>query len=345
MGTTSKDVARQAGVSAATVSMVLRGRPGISDSTRQKVLSAADELGFQYTNLSGSKRHKIIQFVIYKRHGKVVSDTPFFEHMTKGVIGCAQRLGYQPTISYFYGTENAVEQLRGIKTTRCAGLILLATEMCSGDLAAFESLNVPMVLLDNWFYGKSMDSVVIDNRYGAWAATNYLIQCGHTRIGYLHSKVDIHNFVERKDGYLAAVRKLHGDNKADSAHRIVLVGTTAETACDDMSEYLAADPVLPTAFFADNDHIAAGCIHALHRGGYRVPEEISIIGFDGIPVGKLLEPPLTTMSVPNESMGALAVERLDHLIQNETGGEIIRTEVFPSIVERGSVLNLKTFQK
>lgn len=339
MSVTAKDVAQRVGVSAATVSMVFRKKPGVSSAVRTRVLEAAQELGYEYVDSGASHRSSIIQLIIYKRHGKVVSDTPFFEHLTKGVSDEVRALGYQLTITYFYGTESVSEQLRSITSAQCAGIILLTTEMHSADMAAFESLSVPIVLLDNWFPNKRYDAVVIDNQRGAWRAVHYLIKCGHTRLGYLNSKVDIRNFTERRDGYLSAVSSLRelGNN---SAQRIVRVGTTLESAFEDMSAYLAADPVLPTAFFADNDIIAAGCMRALLKAGYRVPDEISIIGFDDMPLCQMLEPKLSTMAVPKESMGALAVERLDKRIRGETGGEIVRLSVFPEIISRESVLDL-----
>jgi LacI family transcriptional regulator len=337
MNLTAREVAQKAGVSPATVSLVFRGKPGISARTRARVLAAAQELGFAYAAPAQARPLQTVQLVLYKRHGKVVADTPFFENLTKGISDTVHALGYQLSITYFYAAENIAEQLRGIQSSHCVGILLLTTEMHTADLAPFEALDVPVVLLDNWFPGKKYDAVVIDNQRGAFQATQFLIQCGHTRLGYLSSKVEIRNFRERREGYLGAIRSLK-DPANDSARRIVRVGTTVESACADMTAYLSGDPVLPTAFFADNDSIAAGCIRALQHAGYRVPEEISVIGFDDMPVCELMEPPLSTMAVPKERMGALAAERLDLRIRGLTGGEVIRVSVQPEIVVRQSVL-------
>jgi len=97
----------------------------------------------------------------------------------------------------------------------------------------------------------------LNNQRGAWQATQHLISQGHRNVGYLNSNVDIRNFLERRDGYLSAMRTL-GRSDFDPERAIVRVGTTIETAFDDMSAYLATNPNLPTAFFADNDIIAAG---------------------------------------------------------------------------------------
>lgn len=340
MKVTARAVAQRLGLSPATVSMVFRGKPGISAPVREKVLAAARDMGFQYGGAKAPPRANTIQLVFYKRHGKVVADTPFFEQLTAGVAQAVQALGYQLTISYFYGAENIAEQLRSLESARCAGIILLTTEMHTADLAPFDALDIPLVLLDNWFPTKRYDAVVIDNQRGALLATRYLIERGHTRLGYLHSKVDIRNFVERRDGYLSAVRAMK-DPANSSAQRIIRVGTTIESAYEDMTAYLATDPVLPTAFFADNDNIAIGCMRALARAGSLVPQEVSVIGFDDMPICQTAEPPLTTIAVPKKRMGALAAERLDKLIRGETGGEVIRLAVLPEIIRRASVADLR----
>lgn len=339
MSVTAKDIAGKLGISPATVSLVFRNKPGVSDAVREQVRATAQEMGFEYSSSAGVRRSNTILFIIYKRHGKVVSNTAFFDRLTQGVSDQVYRLGYQLSVLYFYGTENISEQMRSVTIAKCAGIILLTTEMRASDIEIFQSLSVPIVLLDNWFPNKRMDAVVIDNMHGAWRAVQHLIRCGHTRIGYLHSKVEIRNFRERREGYLSAIASMQGVAN-DSSQRILTLGTTTDAAFEDMSAYLAAYPILPTAFFADNDIIAVGCMRALLKAGYRVPEEVSIIGFDDMPICQMTDPQLTTMSVPSERMGALAVERLDKRIKGETGGEVIRLSVFPEIIKRGSVVNL-----
>ncbi len=335
MAVTAKDIAKEVGVSPATVSMVFHGKTGVSEETRAKVLAAAQKLGYDRTYGTSFHRAKVIQFILYKRHGKVVANTPFFEQLTKGVADEARLRGYQMAISYFYKTEDPEEQLRSIRSIKCAGIILLATEMHTADMAVFESLDVPLIILDNFFPGMRRDAVVIDNRYGAWNAVRYLVHCGHTRLGYLHSNVDIRNFRERCDGYLSAVRSIQEPDNS-SAQRIIRVGTTLEAAAADMAAYLATDPLLPTAFFADNDIIAVGCCRALLNAGYRIPQNVSIVGFDDTAICQFIEPQLTTMSVPKERLGALAVDRLDRLIHG-TSSENIRISLVPEIMIRDSV--------
>jgi LacI family transcriptional regulator len=307
---------------------------------RAKVLKAANVLGFEYGYGARAAMAKTIQLVIYKRHGKVVADTPFFEYLIRGVSDKVRDMGYLFSISYFYRTEDTREQLIALKSAGCAGIILLATEMKTADFGVFEDLEVPIVLLDGWFPTKRFDAVIIDNQRGAWNAVHYRFTMGHTRIGYLHSSVDIRNFVERRDGYMSALHSIK-EIPLDLCKCVIPVGTTLEDAAADMSAYLAENDIPPMAFFADNDIIAAGCIRAFHKAGYRIPEDISVVGFDDMPLCTVLEPQLTTIAVPKGPMGSLAAERLDKHIRRETEGEVIRLSVLPEVVERASVLNLK----
>lgn len=339
MAVSAKDIARELGLSPAAVSLALRGRPGVSESTRTLVLKKATELGYVREVRHASSKEGMIQLVIYKRHGKVFSDTPFFEQLIEGVAEQATGLGYHLSISYFYGSQNHQEQMRSLRSLKSDGIILLATEMHSTDVKLFSEMDVPLVVLDNFFPMEDYDLVGIDNRYGVMRAVRYLIECGHTRIGYLHSNVEIRNFLRRQDGYNAGCRLLPEALARDAIRRVVRVGVTPEAAAADMRAYLETDPILPTAFFADNDSIAAGCCRAMQEAGLRIPWDVSIIGFDDSSLSQMLNPPLTTMGVHKERMGALAVARLHERMQNNIP-EIVRLLVRPRIVVRGTVLDL-----
>lgn len=298
----------------------------------------AEELGFEYDAPSQPRKTSTILLIIYKQHGRVVADTPFFESLIKGVSDMTYKLGYHRlSVSYFYSQENKAEQLSSLRSIKCAGIVLLATEMRATDVTQFEHLGVPIVLLDNWFPTKNLDSVVIDNSRGAWTAVRYLRNMGHTDIGYLHSNTEIRNFLERRDGYIQAMRYFHTSD-IDPLHTIVEVGSTMESAYKDMSRYLDGNPYLPTAYFADNDLIAMSCIRALKDHGLRVPEDISVIGFDDVSTAAIADPPLTTMAVPKTNMGAIAVRRLVEHVKGETDGEVVRISVLPEIVQRASVV-------
>jgi LacI family transcriptional regulator len=334
MKVTAKDVASAAGVSPATASLVFRNKPGVGKKTREKVFACAQELGYEY--ISENKHTNTILLIIYKRHGQVVRDTPFFEELIKGVSDATYRYGYHRlSVSYFYANEDHAEQMQSLRSVKCAGIILLATEALAQDITPFEHLGVPIVLLDSWYPTKHLDSVIIDNARGAWEAVRHLISKGHKRIGYLHSGVAIRNFLERQEGFYSAMRSLDPERKGRLS--VIRVASTIEGAYKDMNAYLETNPKLCSAYFADNDLVAVGCMRALEEHGVRLPDDVSIIGFDDTIYCKTITPNLTTMVVPKTAMGDLSVRRLDDRIKETTQGEIVRIAVLPTVIERDSV--------
>ena len=334
----AKDLAHLLGISPSTVSMVLNNKPGISESTRKLVLDKMIELG----SLSPSYGYKpqtidFIYFVIFKKHGKVVGDTPFFSQLIEGIEQSCKSSGYNLQIAYFNEGSDLSTTLPLIHSKECKGLLLLATEMALADASVFTSLGCPTVLLDSAFNEIALDTIVINNKQAAGCATKQLIHSGHTNIGYPHSACHINNFSERKDGYHRELRRngLH----IPTEHEYKLT-PTVDGAYSEMKEILSHDPVMPTAFFADNDIIALSAMRALKEKGYRIPEDISIIGIDDMPMCELMDPPLTTMHVPKHQMGVQAVKRLLEKI-NSNSREILTIEIRTSLVERQSIRTVK----
>lgn len=336
MAPTAKALAKALNLSASTVSMVLNNRPGISEQTRQLVLKEAEKMGLNIpSRRTPAGNPTYIYFIIYKKHGKVVSDTPFFSQLIEGIESETKKYGFRLQVTYFYGNADAEDQLSTIKASGSSGLLILATEMNSGNMDMFASLNLPTVVLDAYFERRHHDTIVINNVQGAYNAISYLVNHGHQQIGYLRSKIRIKNFLEREDGFCKTLG-MH-----QQSDYIFDVEPTSEGAYHDMKALLEKSPKLPTAFFADNDIIAISCIKALKEKGIRVPEDISVIGFDDImPLCEIIEPRLTTMRVPKQRLGMLAVERLITNINNETK-EIIKLEVSTELVERDSVLSIE----
>jgi len=334
-----KDIADKLNISTATVSLVLNNKAGVGEETRRKVLDLIAEMGYDTNMLSkpALKNNRSIRFIIYKKHSKVVSDTPFFSALIEGIEQEARKVGYNLVISYLNEMENKAETLRILEENPLSGIILLATEMQDEDLAPFRKLGIPIVLLDSSFDNEGLDTVVIDNIQGAYTAVRYLIGMGHTEIGYLHSSVLINNFEERRRGFLKALED-HGIR--ENKKTVYRLGSTTEDAYADMCRLLNSNMELPTAFFADNDIIAFGAIKALKEKGVKIPEEISVIGFDDMPFCTITEPALTTIKVHKQRMGMLAVKRLIEKIDGNAP-EFIKLLIGTELVIRKSVLNKK----
>lgn len=331
MKPTIKDIAAAADVSPATVSNALNNRKGVSDKIRRQVFKVAKDLG--YAKESSADRRSI-RFVIYKRHGFVVSDTPFFSSLVEGIGKQCRVQGYELLVSHVnINDEDYEETIDSINSDNSSGIILLATEMTEEDIELFHEFRVPIVLLDSYLKSNAMDSVLINNTDAAYKATKYLIENRHREIGYLHSSIPINNFHFRKQGYLDAINEK--GLKIDDRYQISLE-PTAEGAYKDMKASLEnKDQVLPSAFFADNDIIAYGAMKALLEKGVKIPEDISIVGFDDMPFCEMTQPRLTTIKVFKQEMGSIAVKRLVEKIEGKDS-VIQKIEIGTELVIRDS---------
>ena len=327
-----REISETTGYSLATVSNALNHRRGVNNQTSARIFQAAQELGYL-----GSRRITKIRFVTYKKNGMIIEDTPFFPALIDGVEKEARLSGYETVFCTLdQRSPDYKEQLSTILNDHTAGIILLGTEMMEEDYRACQNVKIPLVVLDGWCDAVNLDSVFISNADSAFQATKYLIDQGHRHIGYLKGKFRIKNFGQRSIGMQQALRKHSLTLEHDD---VVPLVATMEGAYQDMKAWLYAHDKLPTAFFADNDVIALGAIRALKEAGYRVPGDISVIGFDDLLLAEASSPRLTTVHVYNQEMGRLAVCKLVDIIKK--GGRVkTKTQVCTEIVKRESVRNL-----
>ena len=340
MSISAKELARQLDVSPSAVSIALNGRPGISEQTRSRILAAAAAAGLERPARQSKIAIRYINLIIFKKHGLVIGDTPFFSELIENVTTVAASLAYRVQLTYFYAGQNHDEQLKSINSTGCAGVIILATEMTEEDIPLLSGIQAPLVVLDNNVETAGYDCVVINNVQAAMTATTYLLTAGHRRLGHLCSNVDIVNFRERREGFLRATARLLAD---DPGSRIVSVPieSTSDGAYRDMTNWLASRPELPQAFFADNDIIAIACIRAMKETGIAIPRDVSIIGFDDMPYSRVVSPKLTTMHVPRDVIGRYAVTRLHEKISSPDSATL-KIAVNAWLKEGGSVMNMES---
>lgn len=316
MSITAKELAQKLGISAAAVSMALNNKPGVSQKTRKMILDEADKYGYDFSRLSVKRQSgRNLYFIIYKKHGAVVADTPFFALLSNGVNECCKENGYKMNVRYVYDDGETLErQIEDIQYSDCSGIILLGTEMTADDFRIFKSLPVPLVLLDTYFETVRTNYVLINNVQGAYLATSYLIKHCHQQPGYLRSSYPIGNFEERSSGFYNAIRSGGMSASKSIVHKLT---PSIEGAFSDMMEILEQGEELAPCYFADNDLIAMGAMRAFKTKGYRIPEDIAIVGFDDIEFSNIVEPGLTTIHVPKQEMGRMAAERLFRLIEKK----------------------------
>lgn len=334
MSITAKELAKKIGVSAAAVSMALNNKPGVSRETRQMILDEAEKNGYDFSRLSMKKpTGRNIYFVFYRKHGAVVTDTPFFTQLSDGISESCKENGYKLNLRYVYDDgETLSEQIEDIQYSDCCGIILLGTEMNAQDFQRFKSLPLPLVLLDTYFETVQTNYVLINNVQGAYLATSYLIKRTRQQPGYLRSSYSIGNFEERATGFYHAIRSGGMSASKSIVHRLT---PSMEGAFSDMMEILEQEEDLAQCYFADNDLIAVGAMRALKAKGYRIPDDIAIIGFDNIEFSNIVEPSLTTIHVPKKEMGQMAAERLFHLIEKKETTPV-KIEIATRLVKRRS---------
>ena len=268
-----------------------------------------------------------------------MEETPFFQQMIEGIEEECHRLGYEMVISHVdQRNPNYQKQVRDLLEEQGVGIILLGTEMMDGDLSLYRNASCPVLLLDHWTELMDFNSVLINNADAARAITEHLLDNGHREVGYLRGNYRIKAFRSRFIGFQTALKKYKVPYKEEYT---VTVGTYMSTACQDMLEYLKKKPKLPTAFFADNDIIALGAMKALQEMGYRIPEDVSIVGFDDLTFSEISSPPLTTLRVEKREMGKMAVRRLVELIDGIGTSTVTKIQVCPKIIYRNTVKNIK----
>lgn len=333
MSVTAKELAKALNLSEAAVSLALNNKPGISTATRQRVLKAAREMGYDFTRKAILHDRKgVICFAVYKETGIVVSDTPFFSSLSEGISIRCKKEQYDLVVKYLYEGEDLPEQIFRLKTGRFSGIILLATEMELPTLRHFENFQTPLVILDSCFETLDYTCVLINNTQGAFLATTHLIRKHQTQPGYLRSSYAIGNFEERANGFYKAIRASGMSPAKSIVHRL---SPSEEGAYADMKSLIQAGEELASCYFADNDHIAIGAMNALKEAGYRIPEDIAIVGFDDLPVCEYLSPPLTTVHVPKLFMGEIAAEQIIQILEG-AGSIPVKIQIGTTLKKRKS---------
>lgn len=346
MNITAKEIANLLGISPSAVSLALNGKPGVSDSTRKMILSKASELGYRngLPTMEPPKNPSNIRYVIYTNDGNVVREISFHSIILEGIEAHARELGYNVLVSYLNHHECDSAHITALAQD-VDGILLLGTEFSTFDSDCENILNTltcPVIIIDNNLFSHNADCVSSDNLKGAYSAISYLYQHGHRKIGYFSSRQRIPNFDERSQGVDFAVQNL--PNLQIERYP---VSFSTRKAYEDLCSWLETNPELPTAFFADSDIIAFGAIQAFTQMGYRIPEDISIVGFDDMPACQMISPPLTSIRVKKIQTGSLAMQLLHDRIQKTADRIIPHTSlhitVSTELKERNSVAFPKNF--
>jgi LacI family transcriptional regulator len=338
---TLEDIARHSGVSLATVSLALRDKPGINDETRKRVLEAARALGYRRRaalDATTTRRLQQVGLVIKSRVGDQPSSNQFYGPVLAGIDAACRRL----QINLLYATvtvdlDNHPQGLpRMLLEDQLDGLLLVGAFVDHTVERMIRRRATPVVLVDAYATEGSYDAVVTDNFRGAYEAVTYMVQRGHRHIGMVGSLPDAYPSIgERRRGYVHALL----DNGIPERY-FADSHLTREEAAESTAELLRHYPQV-TALFCGNDEIAAAVIQAARAAGKRLPDDLSIVGFDNIDLAEHLTPALTTVHVDKASMGRLAVQLLADRAEFPAAA-CVTAVLRPTLVERQSVRRLRS---
>lgn len=310
---TIRDVARAANVSIATVSKALNGVDVVRPETKERVLAAANELHY-VPNLMGKQlknaKSNVLGFYTTSISG------PYFSVLVDAIARAAGENGYALNV-FISGDKKVV--LNNILGGVFDGFIGFEDLLDQEDLAAIKREKIKGVFIDRNIVDETFGSVVFDSFQKGKLVTEYLLELGHKKIAFIDGIEGVYDSDERFQGYQAALE--NAEIAIDP--ELILPGFFEESAAyEEVTQFLKSyKKELPTAFLAGNDLSAIGTAKAVHSAGFKVPENFSVVGFDGIDLLDYFVPKLTTVKNPIMEQGALAVSHLMELIHEEATGK------------------------
>nr|HDH3837827.1 DNA-binding transcriptional regulator CytR [Salmonella enterica] len=298
---TMKDVALKAKVSTATVSRALMNPDKVSQSTRSRVEQAALEVGYFPQSMGRNVKRNESRTILV-----IVPDIcdPFFSEIIRGIEVTAAEQGYLVLIGDC-AHQNQKEKtfLNLIITKQIDGMVLLSSRL-PFDASVEEQRNLPPMVMSNEFAPElELPTVHIDNLTAAFNAMNYLLDLGHKRIGCIAGPEDMPLCHYRLQGYVQALRR---SGIVVDPHYIARGDFTFEAGANALKQLLE-QPLPPTAVFCHSDVMALGVLSWAKRQGLKVPDDLSIIGFDNIALAEFCDPPLTTVAQPRFDIGREAM--------------------------------------
>lgn len=328
---TISEIAREAGVSVPTVSKVLNGHAHVAAATRARVEEIIAKRDYARRLTKRSKKAGLVDLVFPGMGSEWACE------IIEGVERVAQEAGYGTVVSSLSLDGSRIRPwLANLAERKSDGVLLAVFGLDQKQIQRIKSLGIPVILIDPVGQpGPDLMTVGAANWDGAFSATEYLLKLGHTRIGMIGGREDLQCSGAREDGYVAALRR--GGIELD--HSLMVPGDFSTESGSRGTEALLALSNRPTAIFTGNDAQALGAYRAARSAGLRIPDDLSIIGFDDIPAAEWIEPGLTTIRQPVVQMAETAMRAL---LRHLEGDEELpqRIELGTELVVRGSTAGL-----
>ncbi len=307
---TIKDVAKAAGVSISTASYALNDSEKVSKATKEKVLRIAQELDYRP---NGSARNLKIQRT--DLIGLFVHDIngPFYNELVKGIQEVAALNNYQLAI-FCDSSNKGNPAYKFMRERRVDGAIIISSKVKDEEILNLAKNGMPIVVLDRELNVDNVCSVLVDNEKGAYEAVSHLVKIGYKKIAFFSGPEDSYDSIKRFSGYMKTL-KTYG---IDFNENLIIKGKfTEQSGYEAMNEFIKEHKSIPEAIFSSNDEMAIGAIRALKENGYKIPEDIAIIGFDDIIISSYVQPNLTTVKSPMYELGLLSTHALFNLLNGK----------------------------
>ena len=307
-------IARKAGVSTATVSLALNNRHGVSKKTRERILGIARDVGYKRRTSRASQRGTI-QFLKIIRHGRTLNEdhNVFIADYIDGITHTAKDVHLRIEFASVAGSVTMNDLLSQMEQQDVAGFAVLGTELGEEEIRSIASVQKPVVFLDTYFSFLPFDFVDMDNLESVFRVVSRLAETGHRTIGMVTSPVQVTNFRLREEAFRECLKLL---GRRFEEEYLFSVDSTYQGAWQEFAGHLRAGRRLPEGLFCCNDIVGLGVARALKDAGLKVPDDVSLVGFDDLPASKHSDPPLSTIRVFKKEIGSAAVlllrERIDH---------------------------------
>jgi LacI family transcriptional regulator len=307
--TTIKDVAKLASVAVSTASSALNGKENVRPATRDRVLQAAKQLNYKKNGFAADlkmSRSNTIALILDDLTG------PFFSEVIKGVQDVTFSKGYDLITCSSIRGENSMPT-RFLEEKRTDGVIVLAHMLKDETIRRSEREGFPIVLLDRELASSHILNILVDNEDGGFRAAKHLLDMGHRKIGFVSGNSSSHDNLLRFRGF----KRCLDQHNVELPGKWHIASNFTEDGGYHSTKMLIMQGDLPTALFYANDEMALGGMKAFAEAGIRIPEDISMIGFDNIMLSGYTNPPLTTIHQPKYEMGALAAHLVFQVLQGD----------------------------
>jgi LacI family transcriptional regulator len=333
---TIKDLSLKCGVSVSTVSKALNGYQDISDATRQLVIKAANEMGyFPDANARALKMKKTYNIgVLYMDTSNQGLKNEYFAHILAAFKEKASKRGYDITFIEHNIGNRRMTYLEHCRNRNFDGVCIACAEFNDPEILEVVNSDFPVITIDHAF--NDAISILSDNVEGMRQLIEYIVELGHKKIAYIHgtrSSVTHNRMVSFNN-----VLKEHGIPTPEEYQVEGIYRSVEKT--EELTLKLLQLPNRPTCIVAPDDYAALGAMNTIRRMGLRIPEDISVAGYDGIPVAQALEPKLTTVKQDVDKIGAEAAKQLINLIESPMTTSLDNIYLKVQLFKGGSVKNL-----